>query len=263
MKFDTEPVAFSKAVMICALISLGALFGGCSSGLDPQRHEVTSTAAKNVSFTVSCGEGEVLLSGGCSCATGEGITSSVRSSGEGWSCACDQAPSSGTHKAVAICSAKSDLSRTEVTRTTTANQMATECSDPSTMARVGVGVLCVNESSIPQKIQSAYPTTGVTDCGYGDCKASSLSRTTSVQCITGMAAPGRAQETAATTGGTTTATARCDSGQVVVGGGCACDSGAQLLESLPSSDLLSYSCTCTDGLLDHTMSAIALCASPD
>ena len=234
-----------------------------SDGSTVRLYESSSMASKNVAFSVACGDSEKLLAGGCSCANGDGITSSLRASGEGWSCSCDDAPSSGVHKVFALCTNKAGVTRTEATRVASANQSAAQCSDPSLMARVGVGVQCVNPSAVPQKIQSAYPTFGDVAIGYGDCTDSTLERTTSVQCLQGLPSTQWVRVNASTASGTTTAVASCRSGQVAIGGGCACDSGAMLLETRPSPDLRSHSCTCSDGTLNHSMSAMALCTSSD
>lgn len=92
-------------------------------------------------FTVSCGDGELAVSGGCDCGTNGGAARSVRSSDDGWTCACFTKPSGGTPTAYVMCT---DMD-VEITTVTTAITSANERFDavcPEGSFTVGGGVSC-------------------------------------------------------------------------------------------------------------------------
>jgi len=243
---------------------LSSALVGCSdsnlrtsaSGFPVKRYEATSAAGKNTVFSVSCeGANETLLAGGCSCANGDGITSSLRTSGEGWSCSCDDAPSSGTHKVVALCTTKAGVTRTEsvVTQTPVGSGQA-DCG-PAPALRLGSGVLCGTSVATGKKINRIGESSAAS--ARGDCQDTTNSITVTAQCITGGPTVknaagdyGYVYESTDTemTGSSFVSTLSCPSGKLLVGGSCNCPTGDYLYEYYPSSDYQTLQCKCSNNL---------------
>lgn len=261
-----------KSVMgfVFALVLSGAFFG-CgenskeesalresalsASGFRVIRYEATSTAGKNTVFSVSCGANETLLAGGCSCANGDGITSSLRTSGEGWSCTCDDAPSSGTHKVVALCNNKIGLSRTEESVTETPFSSGQAGCGPEPVLRLGSGVLCGTSVATATKIKRIGESSA--SSARGDCQDSGSAITVTAQCITGgptvrnpQGEWGYVNESKDTemSGSAFTSTLSCPSGKLLVGGSCDCPTGDYLYEYYPSTDFRTLQCKCSNNL---------------
>ncbi|MBU6374879.1 MAG: hypothetical protein KGQ59_02680 [Bdellovibrionales bacterium] len=223
-----------------------------AGGLPITRYESSSTAGKNTVFSVSCGANEKLLAGGCSCANGDGITSSLRTSGEGWGCTCDDAPSSGAHKVVALCTSKSGVTRTESSSSTT----QAGCGDEPIL-RLGSGVLCGASVAAATKIRRIGESSA--SSARGECQDGTSLITVTAQCVTGgptVRSPagewGYVYESKDTTmtvpSQPSTATLSCPSGKLLVGGSCDCPTGDYLYEYYPSSDFRTLQCKCSNNL---------------
>ncbi|MBU6376401.1 MAG: hypothetical protein KGQ59_10425 [Bdellovibrionales bacterium] len=264
------------------------LFWGCSgdngsspvtqsvsgTGFVVKRYEKTSTAGKNFPFSVSCASGETLLAGGCSCANGGGITSSIRTKGqtapvcacetdgcpcdnqpspEGWACSCDSAPTTGTHKVVALCTPTTGFTRTEDLQL---NATQASCGAPA--QRLGGGVLCganVNVSTVLNRI--GFSSTVST---RGECKTGTPTQV-SAQCVS--PAPTLANSSDQTTpmsGSTFTSTQSCGTGEVLVGGECDCPNNETLFEFYPTTDMKTLQCKCSNAVGSGSLTSKVLCA---
>ncbi len=231
-----------------------------ASGLTVTRREA-SLATGKTAITASCEEGETLLSGGCECADdGGGITSSRREA-ESWVCSCDQTSGTSLHTATALCSSTTGLSRTEVQATIPApDTVATvSCTDPEVLT--AAAITCgsrLNTSGILQGAGSSSSIAATASCDSFGTGGSSGFLT--AQCFTGMTLTQSSQTTALDGDvSTETQTLSCADGTVLVGGGCQCGAGQQLLASLSEPNLLTQTCTCTGGGAGNLVVSV-LCA---
>ncbi len=236
---------------------LSLLFAACSSGGGASPIEGSVSRPDGITLIrrrevfvdsgmlieARCAAGEVLISGGCRCDGRFAVLSSSERVGEGWQCACTDAPETGIgHQTVILCSSSPSLSRS-FEPIHLAGTMDVDA-DNSCVVGEATSVSGNCGRSLDGMIGAAGVLT-VSDFRFRCAWRPSEPGRYSGVCIEGLPTVDRSQQFFSVAAAASASNSKsCAADRNAIGGGCWCPGGGQLGSSYLGADLRTQHCSC-------------------